>query len=301
MGEQLRETAIMKLLTGQIEGATTPSVFVVEGDRATVLQSEAGDLASLIAAAAAGEPLPKPADGAPSYPVSDVAPALPVARPGKIVCLGLNFAEHAREGGYDVPDYPAMFMRVATSMIPAEAPMVLPTASHTFDYETELMVIIGKGGRHITEDDALDHVFGYTTFNDGSVREYQRKTHQWTAGKNFDGTGALGPVVVTQDEVPEGASGLKIQTRLNGEVLQNSDTSDMIFTVRRTIAIVSEIMTLEPGDMIAFGTPPGVGHARKPPVWMKAGDVVEVEIEGIGICRNPIVAETDLAQRAAAE
>jgi 2-keto-4-pentenoate hydratase/2-oxohepta-3-ene-1,7-dioic acid hydratase in catechol pathway len=119
--------------------------------------------------------------------------------------------------------------------------------------------------------------------------------------RNFDGTGALGPVVVTQDEVPEGASGLKIQTRLNGEVLQNSDTSDMIFTVRRTIAIVSEIMTLEPGDMIAFGTPPGVGHARKPPVWMKAGDVVEVEIEGIGICRNPIVAETDLAQRAAAE
>lgn len=243
-----------------------------------------------------------PAADAPSYPVDQITPAVPLARPGKIVCLGLNYAEHAREGGYDVPDYPAMFMRAATSMIAAEAPMVLPNASHTFDYETELMVVIGKGGRHIAEADALDHVFGYTTFNDGSIREYQRKTHQWTAGKNFDGTGAFGPVVVTQDEVPVGASGLAIQTRLNGRVLQNSNTSDMIFPVARTIAIVSEIMTLEPGDLIAFGTPPGVGHARKPQVWMKAGDTIEVEIEGIGVCRNPVVAESDLkAGKAAAE
>jgi 2-keto-4-pentenoate hydratase/2-oxohepta-3-ene-1,7-dioic acid hydratase in catechol pathway len=216
-------------------------------------------------------------------------------RPGKIVCLGLNYAEHAREGGYDVPDYPAMFLRAATSMIAAEAPMILPKASVTFDYEAELMVIVGKGGRHIKQADALNHVFGYSVFNDGSVRDYQRKTHQWTAGKNFDGTGAVGPFVVTPDELPEGASGLRISTRLNGRVLQDSNTSDMIFPVARTIAIVSEIMTLEPGDMIAFGTPPGVGHARKPQVWMKAGDVVEVEIEGIGICRNPIQAEGDEA------
>lgn len=284
----------MKLLTGTVAGSARASVFSVTDGRATTLSEEAGDLSAMIAAVAGGAALPTPAAGAMSVDVADVTPALPVARPGKIVCLGLNFAEHAREGGYDVPDYPAMFMRATTSMIAAGAPMVLPTASHTFDYETELMVIIGKGGRHIAEADALDHVFGYTTFNDGSIREYQRKSHQWTAGKNFDGTGAVGPIVVTPDEVPEGASGLTIATRLNGRVLQNSNTSDMIFTVAKTLAIVSEIMTLEPGDMIAFGTPPGVGHARKPQVWMKAGDVVEVEIEGIGICRNEIVAEASM-------
>ena len=138
-------------------------------------------------------------------------------------------------------------------------------------------------------------------FNDGSVRAYQRKTHQWTAGKNFDGTGAVGPIVVTPDDLPPGAQGLRISTRLNGTTLQDSNTSDMIFTVARTIAIVSEVMTLEPGDMIAFGTPPGVGHARKPQVWMKDGDVVEVEIEGIGICKNPIVAEVAHAKGVAAE
>lgn len=290
----------MKLLTGVLAGAATPSVFAVEGDRATLLLAEAGDLSSLIEAAAEEQALPAPAADAPVVAVSQIAPALPVARPGKIVCLGLNYAEHAREGGYDVPDYPAMFMRVSTSMVAAGAPMVLPAASHTFDYEAELMVIIGKGGRHIPEDQALGHVFGYTTFNDGSVRAYQRKTHQWTAGKNFDGTGALGPVVVTPDELPAGASGLGIRTRLNGRVLQNSNTSDMIFPVARTIAIVSEIMTLEPGDMIAFGTPPGVGHARAPQLWMKAGDVVEVEIDGIGTCTNPVVAEAELASPGAA-
>ncbi len=291
----------MKLLTGTVAGASTPSVFAVAGTKAVMLSENAGDLTAMINAHAAGDALPAPAANAPEYDVNDITPALPVARPGKIVCLGLNYAEHAREGGYDVPDYPAMFMRAATSMIPAEAPMVLPSASHTFDYETELMVIVGKGGRHISEADALGHVFGYSTFNDGSVREYQRKTHQWTAGKNFDGTGAVGPIVVTPDEVPEGASGLQIQTRLSGRVVQDSNTSDMIFTVARTIAIVSEIMTLEPGDMIAFGTPPGVGHARKPQLWMKAGDTVEVEIEGIGICSNPIVAEADMAGSEAAE
>lgn len=289
----------MKLLTGTRAGRAKASVYSVSGDRAAVLQEDAGDLSALIAKVAEGGKLPRPDAKAETVPLAEVTPTLPVARPGKIVCLGLNFAEHAREGGFEVPDYPAMFLRAATSMIPAGAPMILPTASHTFDYETELMVIIGKGGRHIAEADALGHVFGYTTFNDGSVREYQRKTHQWTAGKNFDGTGALGPIAVTPDEVPPGANGLAIRTRLNGRVLQDSNTSDMIFPVARTIAIVSEIMTLEPGDMIAFGTPPGVGHARKPQLWMKAGDVVEVEIEGIGICRNPIVAEAALQGTAA--
>lgn len=293
----------MKLLVGTAPGEQVTSLFSVSGDQATrVSASDDSDLMALIQRAAEGEDAPVVISDAASIPVGDIVPALPIARPGKIVCLGLNYAEHAREGGYDIPDYPAMFMRVNTSMVPAEAPMVLPTASHTFDYETELMVIIGKGGRHIMEADGLDHVFGYTTFNDGSVREYQRKTHQWTAGKNFDGTGAVGPIVVTPDEVPMGASGLSIQTRLNDRIVQDSNTSDMIFPVAKTIAIVSEIMTLEPGDMIAFGTPPGVGHARKPQLWMKNGDVVEVEIEGIGVCRNPIIAETpSSAQGIAAE
>lgn len=284
----------MQLLTGTIAGNKIPSIFSVFDGRATLLSLDAGDLSEIIASVAAGQALPSPKADDLVVDFADVTPALPVVRPGKIVCLGLNFAEHAREGGHEVPDYPAMFMRAATSLVPAGAPMVLPNVSATFDYETELMVIIGKGGRHIKQADALGHVFGYTTFNDGSIREYQRKSAQWTAGKNFDCTGAVGPVVVTPDELPVGASGLAIKTRLNGETLQESTTSDMIFSVARTIEIVSEIMTLEPGDMIAFGTPSGVGHARKPQLWMRAGDVVEVEIEGIGICRNQIVAEADI-------
>lgn len=288
----------MKLLTGTAPDQGKSQVFAVTNGRAVLLAE--GDLTQIIATVAAGGALPTPSTDAPSFDVAQITPTRLLDRPGKIVCLGLNYAEHAREGGYDVPDYPAMFLRATTSMIAAQAPMVLPNASATFDYEAELMVIIGKGGRHIAEADALNHVFGYSAFNDGSVREYQRKTHQWTAGKNFDGTGAVGPYVVTPDEVPAGASGLQISTRLNGRVMQDSNTSDMIFPVARTIAIVSEIMTLEPGDMIAFGTPPGVGHARKPQVWMKAGDVIEVEIEGIGICRNPIVAEDDLSAQGVA-
>ncbi|MBC7154848.1 MAG: fumarylacetoacetate hydrolase family protein [Rhodobacteraceae bacterium] len=220
-----------------------------------------------------------------------ITPALPIEAPGKVVCLGLNYAEHAREGGFEVPDYPALFMRARSSLIAAEAALIRPNASETLDYEAELMVIIGKPARHVTQADALDHVFGYTVFNDGSVRAYQHKTHQWTAGKNFDATGAVGPVVVTPDEIAPGATGLRIQSRLNGQIMQDSNTSDMIFPVARTIAILSEVMTLESGDMIAMGTPPGVGHARKPPVWMRPGDVVEAEIEGIGLCRNPVVAE----------
>ncbi|MGI9499995.1 MAG: fumarylacetoacetate hydrolase family protein [Geminicoccaceae bacterium] len=225
--------------------------------------------------------------------VGDVVPAMPLRSSGKIICLGLNYVDHAKEGGYDVPDYPALFMRGMTSMVPAGAPIVRPHCSERLDYEVELMVIIGKGGRHVARTDALDHVFGYTVFNDGSVRDYQRKTHQWTPGKNFDATGAVGPVVVTPDELPAGAAGLRIQTRLNGEIMQDASTDDMIFPVDQTISILSEVMTLEPGDMIAMGTPPGVGHARKPPVWMKAGDIVEAEIEGIGVLRNPIIDEAD--------
>ncbi|MEO1313084.1 MAG: fumarylacetoacetate hydrolase family protein, partial [Pseudomonadota bacterium] len=234
--------------------------------------------------------------------VSDITPALPIAAPGTIICLGLNYVEHIKEGGYDIPDYPALFMRGRKSIMAAGAPMVRPTCSDMLDYEAELMLIVGKGGRHIAEEDALDHVFGYTVFNDGSVRDYQRKTHQWTPGKNFDNTGAIGPYVVTPEEVPAGAAGLKIESRVGSEVLQSSNTSNMIWGVAKTLAILSEYTTLEPGDHIALGTPPGVGHAKKPnPRWLRPGEVVDIEIEGIGICSSPVVDEVAAADKTAAE
>jgi 2-keto-4-pentenoate hydratase/2-oxohepta-3-ene-1,7-dioic acid hydratase in catechol pathway len=238
-----------------------------------------------IAAAAARAPLSA------RLPLDRVEPMLPIARPRKFVCVGLNYAAHAKEGGHAMPTYPSFFLRVPTSLIAAGAAIVRPKCSVQLDYECELTIVIGKRGRHIPEAWALDHVFGYTLFNDVSVRDYQRKTSQWTAGKNFDATGPLGPYVVTAEALPPGASGLRIATRVNGATMQDSNTGDMIFSVARTIAIRSEIMTLEPGDLIATGTPSGVAHARTPPAWMKAGDVVEVDVEGIGVLRNPVVDE----------
>jgi len=219
-----------------------------------------------------------------------------IEKPGKIVCLGLNYAEHAREGGFAVPDYPALFLRVTSTLIAHGEAIQRPSASEALDYEAELAVVIGRRGRHLKAAEALDYVAGYTAFNDASVRDYQRRTAQWTPGKNFDATGALGPVLVTPDELPPGGTNLHIECRLNGQVMQSSSTSDMIFDVPRTLEILSEIMTLEPGDVIATGTPPGVGHARKPPVWMRDGDVVEIEIGKIGVLRNPV---RDEARRAA--
>lgn len=223
--------------------------------------------------------------------ISSVKPAIPLPRPPKFICVGLNYALHAKEGGHDIPTYPSLFVRWPTSLVAAEAPVVRPKASDQLDYEAELTIIVGKGGRHIPEETALEHVFGYTMFNDVSVRAYQRKTSQWTPGKNFDGTGPFGPVVVTADELPAGASGLRITSRVNGETRQDSNTSDMIFSTARIIAMLSEFMTLEAGDVIATGTPSGVAHAMKPPGWLKHGDTVEVEIEGIGVLSNPVVDE----------
>ncbi len=215
----------------------------------------------------------------------------PVTDPGKIICLGLNYADHAKEGGHEIPEYPALFLRTKSSLIGPNDPMILPKCSEQLDWEAELVIVIGKRCRHVPKNDAADVIYGYTVFNDGSIREYQRKSAQWTAGKNFDGTGSLGPCIVTADELPERASGLSIQTRLNGTIMQNSNTEQMIFDAFRTVEILSEIMTLEPGDLIAMGTPSGVGHARRPQVWMKDGDRVEVEIENIGLLSNPIKAE----------
>jgi acylpyruvate hydrolase len=214
--------------------------------------------------------------------------ALPIARPGKIICLGLNYYDHAKEGGREKPVYPWFFYRGATSMLAAGETALRPRVSDKLDYEAEMMVIIGKRAKHMAEADALSCVFGYSCFNDISVRDYQKKTGQWTIGKNFDATGPFGPVVVTADELAPGATGLRIQSRLNGQVMQDANTDDMIWGVAETIKLLTECMTLEPGDVIAMGTPAGVGQARNPPVWMKDGDTVEIEIDSIGVLTTPI-------------
>lgn len=294
----------MKYLVGETSEGT--SVFVVKGDEAvniTALNAEIGsDLTALISNPALADSVSDQISEADTVPVDSITPALPVAAPGTIICMGLNYTDHIKEGGYDIPEYPALFMRGKNSIMAAGQPMVRPACSEQLDYEAELMLIVGRGGRHISEDDALDHVFGYTVFNDGSVRDYQRKTHQWTPGKNFDNTGAIGPFTVTTDDLPDGASGLKIESRVGDEILQSSNTANMIWDVRKVIATISEYTTLEPGDLIASGTPPGVGHAKKPnPRWLKPGETVEIEIEGIGICANPIIDENDTNEKVAAE
>ncbi|MBR9861881.1 MAG: fumarylacetoacetate hydrolase family protein [Rhodobacteraceae bacterium] len=283
----------MKLLVGKHAGRN--SVFAVNDIAATnlsLLSSEVGsDLRSLLTNPELLIDLSGRIAASDKIAIGDIIPALPIERPGKTICLGLNYAGHVKEGGHDMPTYPALFMRGLESLMPSGAPMIRPKSSTKLDYEAELMVIIGKGGRRISPDNALDHVFGYTVFNDGSLRDYQRKTPQWTPGKNFDNTGAVGPYVVTADDLPAGASGLKIQSRVGSEILQSANTADMMWPVNKTIATISEFATLNPGDMIAMGTPPGVGHARTPPRFLKPGEVIEVEIEGIGICANTVVDE----------
>ncbi len=219
----------------------------------------------------------------------DVLP--PLSTPGKIICVGLNYADHSAESGFKQPDYPTLFGRFTSSMIGHGAAMIRPTASEQLDYEGELVAVIGRRGRHIPKASALDHVVGYTICNEGSVRDYQFKSPQWTMGKNFDGTGAFGPVFVTADELPPGCKGLRLQTRLNGEIVQDASTDDLVFDVATLVSVISEGITLEPGDLIVTGTPAGVGLARKPPLWMKPGDVCEVEVERIGVLRNPVADE----------
>ena len=212
----------------------------------------------------------------------------PLARPPKIICVGLNYKDHSAESGFEQPEYPTLFSRFATSVIPHGAPMLHSSLSDTLDFEGELAVVIGKGGSCITRENALQHVLAYSIFNDGSVREYQFKSPQWMMGKNFDGTGAFGPWMVTADELPAGARGLLLETRLNGQTVQSANTNDMVFDVESLIVIISEAITLEAGDLIVAGTPSGIGHARDPKLYMRPGDICEVEIEGIGLLRNKV-------------
>lgn len=215
----------------------------------------------------------------------------PVTNPSKAFAIGLNYIDHATESKFEPPKHPVIFQRFPSSWVGHEQPLRKPHVSHQFDYEAELVAVIGKAGRYIPKDKALEHVAGYSIFNDGSIRDYQFRSNQWLWGKNFDATGGFGPEFVTADELPPGATDLQLTCRLNGEVLQSANTRSMIFDVATLVAACSEGMELQPGDIIITGTPAGVGLARTPQVWMKPGDVCEIEIEKIGVLRNPIAAE----------
>ncbi len=284
------------------EGQAGPRLGVVEGDQVIDLQAVdskvPSDLGEFLRKTNGDtKPLADLAKGAPAAarkPLAGLKYSLPVGRPGKIICLGLNYLEHVKEGSQrdNIPKFPTIFMRGLTSLVPHGEPIIRPQVSETLDYEAELILVVGKRAKHLTPADATFCIAGYSCGNEGSVREYQRKTTQWDMGKNFDRTGGFGPWLVTADELPAAAKGLKIESRLNGTVMQSDNTDNMMFPVVEMLVYISQGMTLEPGDVIFTGTPSGVGHARKPnPVWMKAGDTVEVEIQGIGTLRNPIANE----------
>jgi 2-keto-4-pentenoate hydratase/2-oxohepta-3-ene-1,7-dioic acid hydratase in catechol pathway len=231
-------------------------------------------------------------DKAVEYPASQVKLLAPVPDPRKIICLGLNYADHAKEGGVPIPKEPVLFSKFATALIGHEQPIVLPAVSNEVDYEAELVIAIGKAGRRLTAGRALDHVAGYTIGHDVSARDWQFKKDgkQWLAGKSFDTFAPTGPLLVTSDEVGDPHT-LDIRLRLNGTVMQQSNTSQMVFKIADVVAYISTIFTLEPGDLVFTGTPAGVGFTRKPPVFLKAGDTVEVEIEKLGVLRNSVVKE----------
>ena len=213
----------------------------------------------------------------------------PIPAPGKILCIGLNYRKHAEETGSPIPSYPVVFTRFNNTLVPHNGKMPLPSHSTQLDWEAELTIVIGRKCRNVHKEKALGVIAGYACFNDGSLRDWQFKGSQWTLGKNFDGTGGFGPDIVTSDELPPGGAPLRIMTRVNGEVMQDSNTDDLIFDVPTLVHEISKVMTLDPGDIIITGTPSGVAAGRKPPNWLKPGDVCEVEIENIGVLRNPIV------------
>jgi acylpyruvate hydrolase len=251
------------------------------GDMIGVIKGGAAAKDALKAAAANGQ----------ARPLSSIKLLPPIPRPGKILCIGRNYAAHAAEGGAAPPTYPEVFVRFPASLIAHGDPLILPKASDKFDFEGELVMVIAKTGRHVSEANALDMIYGWSLFNDGSVRDYQRKASQWTMGKNFDGTGAFGPDIVTADEVTPGGVGLQLQTRVSGETMQNANTRDLIFPIAKLIWHLTEVMTLEAGDIVVTGTPEGVGYARNPPRFMVPGDTVDIEVEQVGILSNPVVAE----------
>jgi 2-keto-4-pentenoate hydratase/2-oxohepta-3-ene-1,7-dioic acid hydratase in catechol pathway len=278
----------MKLLSFRADGKEF--FGVVSGDGVVTLNKRIGQ-PNLRAALEAGkmEAMQKAAsDATPDQKLADITFQPVIPHPGKILCAGINYRAHAAETGREMPMQPSMFVRFADTLVGHGGEMIRPSVSDNFDFEGELALVIGKAARHIKAEDALDHVAGYTCFVDGSVRDYQR--FSVTSGKNFPGTGPLGPWIVTTDEIPD-PSKLTLSTRLNGAEVQHSPTDLLIYSIPQIIAFCSDFTALSPGDVIATGTPEGVGHGRKPPLWMKAGDTLEVEISGIGTLRTHIIDE----------
>jgi 2-keto-4-pentenoate hydratase/2-oxohepta-3-ene-1,7-dioic acid hydratase in catechol pathway len=279
----------MKLASYSLDGR--PSYGVVEGNGVIDLGRRIGakhpDLRALITAKALDE-AKRAAAGAKADASLDAITFLPVIpNPDKIVCVGLNYEEHRVETNRDKTENPALFLRVPGSQLGHRQPLLRPRESKMLDYEGEIAVIIGTGGRRIPESDAWRHIVGYACYNDGSVRDFQRHTVQWTAGKNFARTGAFGPWMVTADEIPS-ETVLTLVTRLNGTEMQRATTEMMIFKIPRLINYISTFTELVPGDVIVTGTPGGVGSRRTPPVWMNPGDKVEIEVDKVGVLVNPI-------------
>ena len=282
----------IRLASYKIDGRN--SYGIVQGELIADLGGTPGarypDLRSFLAGNGLAEAT-QSATTAASLPASSVIWHPVIPNPDKILCVGLNFLEHIREVGKKVEDYPLVFMRLASTQVGHLQPIIRPKASDNLDFEGELAVIIGKAGRHIAKENALAHVAGYSIYNDASVRDWQRHTTQYTPGKNFPSTGSFGPWMVTADEIPD-TTKLRLTTRLNGEVVQDSGLDDFCFSISQIIAYLSTFTELTPGDVIITGTPKGVGAGRKPPLWMKPGDRVEVEISAIGTLVNPVVQES---------
>lgn len=288
----------MKLVTFSYDGTTRLGALVYRVDREVVIDLHKADSQipnDMIAFLEMGEGALKlahkaipTADG---IELSEVRLKAPIARPGKIMCIGLNYSDHAQETGAAIPEYPMVFAKYANTVVGMGDPIVLPKVTQRVDYEAELAFVIGKRARGVPVTKALNYVAGYMPANDVSARDYQRRTSQFTMGKTFDTFAPMGPALVTADEVPNPNS-LDIQLTINGEVMQNSNTHNMIFGVAKLVEALSEVMTLDPGDVVLTGTPPGVGDARKPPRYLKEGDVVEITIEKLGTLSNPVVAES---------
>ena len=275
--------ATFKTAKGASYGAVTDKGIVDVGRR---LGNQYADLKAVIAGNAFSKIKPFLLE-APDYQLSEVAWLPVIPNPDKIVCVGLNYQDHVVETGRDNTEQPAIFLRVADSQVGHRQPLLRPRESQNLDFEAEIAVIIGKAGRRISQQDSWSHVAGYSCYNDGSVRDWQRHTIQWTAGKNFARTGGFGPWMVTADEIPPGTK-MTLSCRLNGQQMQHATTEQMIFKIPKIIEYVSTWTTLLPGDVLVTGTPGGVGARRTPPLWMKSGDKVEVEIDKVGILENSI-------------
>jgi acylpyruvate hydrolase len=290
----------MRLVTFLVDGRRRVGALTTNGEEQVVADLHAvdsripQDMVTLLAGGVAALDLAREAlvsaDPEAQHPLGSVTLQAPVPRPGKIICVGLNYRDHAAESKMPIPDYPAIFSKYANAIIGPDQPIVIPRVTDQVDYEGELAFVIGRRGRYIPPEQALAHVAGYMAFNDVSARDFQMRTSQWTIGKAFDGFAPTGPALVTADEIPH-PHDLDLRVTIGGELLQSSNTRNLVFTVPDLVAQLSQVMTLEPGDIVATGTPAGVGFARTPPRFLRPGDLVEVEISGIGILRNPVVAE----------